>query len=148
MADRQLQRSQFSDSGVVPFTLGLGVSLDLLQEEPPWRSRGWPLEYECDFRQRIGAVHKGEDHWWKVRPLRPTRGIVNDVLAALDTGLLWLDAHADPRALLMNALRDPSRVDALNLASLVALAKQIGSEADVEAAERELRCWQRERRAF
>ena len=64
------------------------------------------LEYECDFRERIGQLHTGEDHWWNVRPLRPTRGIVKDVLASLETALPWLDAHADPRSLLTDALRD------------------------------------------
>lgn len=140
------QRSQFSDASDAPFTINLGVALDVLHDEPSWRSRGWPLEYECDFRQRIGQLHKGEDHWWKVRPLRPTRGIVNDVLAALETALPWLDAHAEPRSCLTDALRDPSRVSALNLASVVALARKIGDEAQVEAAEAELRRWQHDER--
>ncbi len=143
------QRSQFSDASDVPFTINLGVALDLLHDDPSWRSRGWPLEYECDFRERIGQLHKGEDHWWRVRPLRPTRGIVKDVLAALETALLWLDAHAEPRSMLTSALRDPSRVNALNLASLLALAEKVGSEADAKAAEAELRRWQQgERLAF
>jgi hypothetical protein len=57
-----------------------------------------PLEYECDFRERIGQLHKGEDHWWRVRTLRPTRGIVTDIIAALETALPRLDAHAEPRS--------------------------------------------------
>jgi hypothetical protein len=143
------QRSQFSDASDVPFTINLGVALDVLHDEPSWGSRGWPLEHECDFRERIGRLHKGEDHWWKVRPRRPTRGMVKDVLAALETALPWLDAHADPRALLKHALRNPSRVNALNLASLVARATKVGDEAEVEAAEAELRRWQQgERLAF
>jgi Domain of unknown function (DUF4304) len=136
------QRSQSSDAGVVPFTINLGVALDVLHDEPSWRSRGWPLEYECDFRARIGQLYKGDNLWWKVRRLRPTRGIVKDVLAALERALPWLDAHADPRSFLTKALRDPSRVNALNLASLVALARKVGDEADVEAAEAELQRWQ------
>jgi hypothetical protein len=84
--------------------------------------------------------------WWNVRPLRPTRGIVKDVLVALETALPWLDAYADPRSLLTDALGDPSSVNALNLGSLVALAKKIGDDADVEAAEAELRRWQEGKR--
>jgi hypothetical protein len=143
------QRSQYSDASDVSFTVNLGVSLDVLHDEPPWGSRGWPLEYECDFRQRIGALHTGEDHWWRVRPLRPTHRVVNDVLAALDKGLVWLDLHADPQALLADAMRDPSKVSALNLGSFVALAREVGDEQHVEVAEAELRRWQRgERLAF
>ena len=143
------QRSQFSDASDVPFTVNLGVALDVLYDEPSWGSRGWPLEYECDFRERIGQVYRGEDHWWKARPLRPTRGMMKDVLGALESALRWLDTHADPRAFLKHAVHDPSRVNALNLASLVALAKKVGDEADVEAAEAELRRWQQgERLAF
>ena len=119
------------------------MSLDVLHNDPSWRSRGWPLDYECDFRERIGRLHQGEDHWWKVRPLHPTRGIVTDVVDALETVLPWLEAYADPRRLLTDALRDPSRVNAFGLAALVALAKTIGDEADVEAAQAELRRWER-----
>jgi hypothetical protein len=140
------QRSKYSDAGVVPFTINLGVSLDLLHDDPPWRSRGWPLEYECDFRQRLGKLHKGKDHWWKVRPLRPTRRTVSDVLSALDKSLPWLDAHTDPASFLAHALRDPSNVDGLNLGSLVAVAKKIGSTEAVDAAEAELRRWRQGKR--
>jgi hypothetical protein len=142
------QRNRYSTSRAVPFTVNLGVSLDLLHDEPPWRARGWPLEYECDFRERIGALHHGEDHWWTVRPLLPTRGIVRDVLAALEKGLLWLDVHADPHVLLADALRDLSAVDAFNVASLVAVAKRVGDESDVRKAEAELQRLHGERLAF
>jgi hypothetical protein len=137
------QRDKFSHARLVRFTINLVVSLDVLHEDPPWRSRGWPLERECDFRERIGFLHKGEDRWWNVRPLLPTRGVIRDVLAALETGLPWLDSYADPRSLLTDAVRDPSRVNAFGLAALVALAEKIGDEAEVEAAEAELRRWQR-----
>src|SRR3954451_24224042 len=59
----------------------LGVSLDVLNDAPPWRSRGWRREIECDFRQRIGQLHTGEDHWWKVRSMRATQRIVKDLVA-------------------------------------------------------------------
>jgi hypothetical protein len=143
------QRSKFSDASDVPFTINLGVALDLLHDDPSWRPRGWPLEYECDFRERIGQLHKGEDHWWRIRARRPTRGIVKDVLVALETALPWLDAHAEPRSLLTDALREPLRVHALNLTSLLALAEKVGDETDVQAAEAELRRLQQgERLAF
>jgi hypothetical protein len=137
------QRDKYSNARLVRFTINLGVSLDVLHEDPSWRSRGWPLEHECDFRERIGRVHKGEDHWWSVRPLYPTGGVVRDVFAALERALPWLDAYADPPSLLTDALRHPSRVNAHGLAALVALATEIGDEADVTAAEAELRRWQR-----
>jgi Domain of unknown function (DUF4304) len=141
------QRSQHADARDRPFTINLGVSLDVLHESPQWRARGWPLEYECDFRQRIGPLHTGEDHWWNVRPLRPTRPVVKDVLAALEKGLAWLDAHGDAQRVLRDAQRDPSQVNALNLASLVALARQVGTQADVDGAERELHRWHQGRRS-
>jgi Domain of unknown function (DUF4304) len=140
------QRSKYSNAGVVPFTINLGVAFDLLNDAPPWRSRGWPLESECDFRQRIGELHKRKDHWWKVRPLRPIRRTVADVLSALDKGLPWLDAHTDPASFLAHALRDPSKVNGLNLASLVAVAKVIGSAEAVEAAEAEFGRWRQGKR--
>jgi hypothetical protein len=57
-------RDRYADAGDVPFTVNLGVGLSLLHKEPPWAGRGWPLEYECDFRQRLGPLYKGDDHWW------------------------------------------------------------------------------------
>jgi hypothetical protein len=134
------QRDKYSNAGVVRFSINLGVSLDVLHEKPSWQSRGWPLEYECDFRERIGQLHEGADHWWKVRPLYPTGRLVNDVHAELEAALPWLNAHADPRSLLM---RHPSTVNAFGLAALVSLAKEIGNETQVSAAEAELRRWQR-----
>lgn len=131
------QRSQASDARRVRFTINLGVALDVLHDDPRWRSRGWPLEYECDFRQRIGLLHEGRDRWWTVRPLRPARGTVEDVIAALEPGLRWLDAHADPRSVLADALRDPAAVHFMNVPPLVALARKIGDEGQVEAAEAE-----------
>jgi hypothetical protein len=101
------------------------------------------LEYECDFRERIGQLHRGEDHWWNVRPPQPTRGIVTDVLVALETALPWLDAYSDLRFLLTEALPKPSTVNGFGLAALVALAKKTGAEAEVEAAQAELRRLQR-----
>jgi hypothetical protein len=141
------QRSQYSDSRDVRFTVNLAVALDVLHDDPSWRSRGWPLEYECDFRERVGFVHNGDDHWWSVRPLRPTHGLVKDVLAALESALPWLDAYAEPRQLLTDALRDPSRVNPFGLAALVALAKKIGDEEEVEAAEAQLRRYQQGERS-
>jgi Domain of unknown function (DUF4304) len=136
------QKSQFSDASDVSFTINLGVALDLLDDDPSWRSRGWPLDHECDFRERIGVLHKGEDHWWSVPSRGPTDGIVADVLTALEAALPWLETHADARALLTDALRDPERVNAMNLASLVAVARKVGDEKDFKAAASELRRWQ------
>lgn len=137
------QRDKYSHARRLRFTINLGTSLDVLHDDPEWRSRGWPLEYECDFRQRIGQLHKGEDHWWTVRPLFRTARVRDDVLTALETALPWLDAHADPRALLTIAVENPSLVTAIGLPALVSLAKRLGDAEQVEAAEEELRRWQR-----
>jgi hypothetical protein len=141
------QRDKHSTANLVRFTINLGVSLDVLHEDPAWRSRGWPLEHQCDFRDRLGLLRSRQDHWWTVRPLFPTRRAVTDVLAALEQALPWLDAHADPRALLTDAVRDPSSVNAFGLAPLVALAKTIGDDSEVDAVEAELRRWQRGERS-
>lgn len=132
------QRHRYAHSRMLRFTINLGVSLDVLHEDPPWRSRGWPLEYECDFRARIGSLLVGEDRWWTVRALLPTRAISDDVMAGLEMALPWLDARSDPRAVLTNAPRNPTR-ETSGLAALVALARKIGDEAEIEAAEAELR---------
>jgi hypothetical protein len=135
------QRDKYSRARLVSFTINLGVSLDVLHEHPSWRARGWPLEHECDFRQRIGFLGKGEDYWWKVRPLLPRRAITSDVLDALEMALPWLDERSDPRSLLTDALRDPSR-ETFGLWALVELAKKVGTPAEVGIAEAELRRWQ------
>jgi hypothetical protein len=135
------QRDKYSNARLLRFTINLGVSLDVLHDDPSWRSRGWPLQAECDFRRRIGHLHKGEDHWWRVRPLLPTRGTARDVLAALDKALPWLDEWSDPRAVLTNALRGPPTAT-FGLGAVVELARKIGDPAQVEVAEAELRRWQ------
>ena len=139
-----LQRSRYSDSRDVPFTVNLGVALALLHDQPAWPKRGWPLENECDFRERLGHLHKGTDHWWRVRPLVPLGPTSKDVLSALDRhGLPWLDLHADARTCLSHAVADLENVGAMNLNSLLRLAETIGSVDEVEAAKAECRRWQR-----
>ena len=83
------------------------------------------------------------DRALSLRPLIPVGNTANDVLSALDKALPWLVAHSDARALLRTALRDPSRVNAVGVASLVDLAKAVGTQAHVAAAEAELESWQR-----
>jgi hypothetical protein len=139
------QRSQHSDSREVPFTINLGVALKLLHDdEPRWARRGWPLEYECDFRQRIGPLWKGEDHWWRVRPLRASARTASDVQRALEgPGLAWLDLHADPEAYLATAMTNLQSVEPINLTALATLARTIGTSANARAAEEELARWER-----
>ena len=137
-----VQRSQWADAGDVPFTVNLGVGLPGLHDDEPWARRGWPLEYECDFRARLGMLVTGKDHWWRIRPLRPVRPVTRQLYDQLDqTGLPWLELHADERRLLAEAVAHPSAVDFMNLGSFVSLADAIGTPSDVEVARRELAAW-------
>lgn len=138
------QRSKYSDARVVRFTVNLGVALEVLHDEPPWAGRGWPLEYECDFRQRLGPLYKGKDHWWRVRPRLPVGPTAKDVLKALEGRAIgWLDLHADPPRYLARSAGEPRSVTSFNLPSWVSLARKIGTAEDVRVAEEELNAWQR-----
>jgi hypothetical protein len=135
-----VQRSKWADSGDVPFTLNLGVALAVLRtDEPPWSRRGWPLEYECDFRARLSTIVRGDDHWWRIRARRRDRKVADEVRDQLEqAGLPWLELHVDQSRLLAELVADPSSVDHLNLGAFVALAEAIGAASDVETAKREL----------
>jgi hypothetical protein len=138
------QRSRHSDAGVVPVAVNLGVGLSLLHDEPRWAARGWPLEYECDFRQRLGSLLKDDDHWWRVRPLLPVGPTAKEMLRGLEAvGIPWLDLHSRPRDCLTRALDDLAGVSALNLHSLVLVARTVGTDAEREAIEHEIARWQR-----
>jgi hypothetical protein len=142
------QRSQYSDASNVPFIVSLGVGFAALHEDDPeWARRGWPLEPECDFRQRVGVLVEGEDHRWKVTPSTLTEPLAGEILERMDTvGLPWLDLHSSPEEYLAHAVADPAGVKALNLNAFVALAKRFGDADQVEVAERELSRWHRDMR--
>jgi hypothetical protein len=139
-----LQRSRYSDARHVSFTVNLGVALTVLHgDDPAWSARGWPLEYECDFRERLGMLISGEDRWWSVRPVLPLRSVAKQVIGELErVGLPWLDLHSDGPGLLSHALSDLSAVSTMNLGSLVSLADAIGTTEQLQAAEHELARWQ------
>lgn len=126
------QRDKYSDARHVRFTINVGISLDVLQDDPTWQPRGWPLVSQCDLRERAGNLHKGRDHWWSVRPLWPVAGVIQDVLAALETSVRWLDAHVDPKSLVHSALNEDSMA---NPARVLAIAHLLGEPADIQAAE-------------
>jgi hypothetical protein len=134
------QRNRYSNARRVAFTVNLGVAFGILHRDGPgWAARGWPLEYECDFRDRLGMLVSGRDRWWSVRPVLPVRSVAKEVVGELErVGLPWLDLHSDGPGLLAHATSDVSAVDAMNLGSLVSLARAIGTPEQVRAAEREL----------
>jgi hypothetical protein len=134
-----VQRDKYSNARVVPFTVNLGVALTVLRGgEPLWGPRGWPLEYECDFRARLGEIAYGEDAWWRIRSYWPARRVTRQVLGGLeDVGLPWLDLHVDERRLLSELVADPSAVGIMNLGAFVSLAEAIGTDTEVAVARRE-----------
>ena len=138
-----LQRRRASTASTVRLTVNLGVALPTLEEgEPAWAGRGWPLEHECHFRERLAFLVRGEDHWWRVRALVPARRTAADILGGLEKhGLPWLELYADPPRLLRDATADPGLVKGLNLTSLARLAHAAGSPEQVAFAERELARW-------
>ena len=139
------QRSQFSDSRSIPLAVNLAVALpELDAAERRWQKRGWPLEYECDFRARLGVLVKGEDHWWTLTPLKPVRPTARAIAGAIEeVGLPWLDLHSDARRLLRAAVADPASVYFMNLPSFHGLAWALGDREAIEVAERELARWDR-----
>lgn len=90
----------------VSLTVNLGAALPTLQPDPTWAKRGWPLEYQCDFRQRLGQLLNGQDQWWHLR-LKPIAPTAKYILRGLQSkGLPWLDAHGDPQQLLAGYAAD------------------------------------------
>lgn len=138
-----LQRSRWSDSRSAEFTINLGASLDVLHgSDPSWVKRGWPLEAQCDFRTRIGALLNGADKWWAVTRLRSVGSVAAPAINAIESaGIPWLDLHADPALLLDTMRTEPTGVDFFNLHAFARLAQTLGdAEADA-AAEREIALW-------
>ena len=94
------QRSQSSDAREVPFTVNLGVALDVLHEEPSWGEAPMPLGTGATSANALGVLRTGEDTG-EHPPTSPNRTTTQDVLDALEQqGLAWLDLHADPRSYL------------------------------------------------
>jgi hypothetical protein len=123
------QRNRYSNARRLTFTVNLGVALAVVhRDDSDWAARGWPLEHECDLRDRLGMLVSGKDRWWSVRALLPVRSVAKRVIGDLErVGLPWLSLHSDGHRLLAHAVADPSAVSPMNLGSLVSLAEAIGT---------------------
>jgi hypothetical protein len=74
------------------FAVNLGVVLPCVGRiEHHWEPKRVYQEYDCDVRQRLGALaHEGKDFWWPIQP--DVGGVAEDVFRKLhDLGLPFLD---------------------------------------------------------
>lgn len=80
------QKSNSSPSGIILFTINIGVyssSLNIF-DRPEIKSK--PLISDCHWRQRIGfLLPKKQDHWWQINDAILLPDLVNEILDVLKT---------------------------------------------------------------
>ena len=134
------QKNKWSRREHVLFTVNLGTAIDALADDPPaWSTRGWPLEYECHFRQRVSALSGGQA-WESLGRWRDLRGrvrgrVIGDIKSH---GLPWLDLYSNPQTLLAELVRAPESLRAYDPRPIVALANLCGTADEQRAARRAL----------
>jgi Domain of unknown function (DUF4304) len=62
-----LQKSRYSDSGEVRFTVNIGVTSKTLMEFRGEDVSKMPVEWKCPIRNRIGELLGQGDLWWSSR---------------------------------------------------------------------------------
>lgn len=140
------QSSQWSDRTRVSLTINLGVGIDRLPNPSgvPWKPAG-PLEYQCQFHARAGALARGgRDYWWTVKPgTSPKRLAAKLIQPVEEHGLRWLDFYSDPSAVL-EALADGAvQPDWRNLPMLKIAAELEGSTRHRSAVAAAYERWDR-----
>lgn len=71
------------------FVVNLGVCVESLYKfQYPTENKKYYKEYECQIRDRLGTLLKGQDYWWTITD--DNKKITEEIIVALETkGLEW-----------------------------------------------------------
>lgn len=124
-----LQKSAYSDSDEVRFTINLAVAYESLTEG----GRGWPKRkrppaHQTGIGQRLGDLLGEGDIWWSVGVGPDTEALADAVRMALERDALpWLEERSTTNAV-FGLLADRERLDA-EPAHLVTSYKRLAEAA-------------------
>lgn len=127
-------QTKWSSADGVEFMIELGVQLDVLTgDDASWGKRGWPMEWECELRWRL----LDRDNWFRVgrrtREDRLNRQVLTDLE---DRALPWFEFYADPARSLPCFEAQATPVELQDPFAMLALARAVGTPAQVAAVER------------
>ncbi len=84
------------------FTVNLGVCVeDLFVLMFPYLPKNFYQDYECDFRQRLSILTKGNDYWWPL--IVNDNEVCDEISKGINTeGLAWLDLFSTRNNIRLN----------------------------------------------
>jgi hypothetical protein len=96
-----LQKSRYSDTDEVRFTVNFGVTSKALMEFRDQDVAKMPLDWTCPIRWRIGELRERGDHWWSSNDGDHFRSALTAITARLsETDLPFLNALGTDREIL------------------------------------------------
>lgn len=136
-----LQRSYWSETGHVAFTVNLGVAWECVRETvrgSEWKAGTRPSVYDCHFHERLGFLFAGRDVWWDINAGTDVAVLAEAVAQAIERyGLPWLDERSDEFNFRDRSLADLSVRPNHDLLVLKRLVEQVGPPSALQALEKE-----------
>lgn len=120
-----IQSSQSNFDIIGKFTINLGIYHPVVAEfAGKSLSSGYPKEYECTLRKRIGYLMQSQaDYWWEINPTTNLEVLAQQVNTTVDKfGLPWLETHCDLRVI-VNALSEQPSI--MSAAAALALGDKL-----------------------
>ncbi|PKN92411.1 MAG: hypothetical protein CVU44_14840 [Chloroflexi bacterium HGW-Chloroflexi-6] len=110
-----VQSSQSNFGLIEKFTINLGIYHPIIaQLAGKSFSTGYPKEYECTIRKRIGHLMQSQgDYWWEIDPSTNLEVLAKQVNSTVEEfGLPWLETHCDLRVIANTLSEQPSIMSA------------------------------------
>jgi len=134
-----LQKSAYSDSAHVRFTVNLGVGIERLRTGRwDWGETKRPSVGQCRFQRRLGQLMVGEDVWWDLTEETELATLDEAVSLALERyGLPWLSERSTDEGLRDQMLAELASVYDHELVFLAELLDQLGPPSALDDVKRE-----------
>lgn len=84
------------------FVVNLGVCIESLYKfQSPTEDKKYYKEYDCQIRERLGTILKGQDYWWTITD--DNKKITQEIIEGLETkGLDWFSGIDTKEKIILN----------------------------------------------
>jgi len=85
------------------FTINLGICVEeIFVINFPHNTKDFYLEYDCQFRNRLGTLMKGNDYWWPLT--KNPEAVISEIIEGMNSlGLPWLNLFATREQIMANS---------------------------------------------